>query len=64
MSPVGFSTYNHDLMVSYSLLAANQVMSLIFDGVFDHFPNLQILFIERAFNWILPLMWRMDAIYA
>lgn len=64
MSPVGFMTYNHDLMVSYSMLAANQVMSLIFDGVFDRFPTLRVVFIEHAFNWILPLMWRMDRIYA
>ena len=63
MSPVGFMTYNHDLMVTYSMLAANQVMSLIFDGVFDRFPTLQIVLIEHAFNWILPLMWRMDAMY-
>ena len=63
MSPVGFPTYNHDLMVTYSMLAANQVMSLIFDGVFERFPTLQIVLIEHAFNWILPLMWRMDAIY-
>lgn len=60
MSPVGFMTYNHDLMVSYSMLAANQVMSLIFDGVFDRYPDLQIVLIEHAFTWILPLMWRMD----
>ncbi|MRJ75471.1 amidohydrolase family protein [Aeromicrobium sp. SMF47] len=64
MSPVGFMSYNHDLMVTYSLLAANQVMSLIFDGVFDRFPTLNIILIEHAFTWILPLMWRMDAIYA
>jgi uncharacterized protein len=64
MSPVGFMTYNHDLMVTYSMLAANQVMSLVFDGVFDRFPSLQIVLIEHAYNWILPLMWRMDAIYA
>jgi len=38
-------------------------MSLIFDGVFDRFPTLRIVFIEHAFTWILPLMWRMDAIY-
>lgn len=63
MSPVGFLTYNHDFMVTYSLLAANQVMSLIFDGVFDRFPTLKIVLIEHAFSWILPLMWRMDAIY-
>ena len=59
----GFPSYNHDFMVTYSLLAANQVMSLIFDGVFDRFPTLRIVFVEHAFTWILPLMWRMDAIY-
>lgn len=64
MPPVGFPSYNHDFMVSYSLLAANQIMSLIFDGVFDRFPTLRIVFVEHAFTWILPLMWRMDAIYA
>ena len=63
MPPVGFPSYNHDFMVTYSLLAANQVMSLIFDGVFDRFPTLHIVFVEHAFTWILPLMWRMDAIY-
>jgi uncharacterized protein len=61
--PVGYPSYNHDFMVTYSLLAANQVMSLIFDGVFDRFPTLRIVFVEHAFTWILPLMWRMDAIY-
>jgi predicted TIM-barrel fold metal-dependent hydrolase len=62
--PVGWPSYNHDFMVTYSLLAANQVMSLIFDGVFERFPTLRIALIEHAFTWILPLMWRMDAIYA
>ena len=63
MPPVGFPSYNHDFMVTYSLLAANQVMSLIFDGVFERFPTLRIILVEHAFTWILPLMWRMDAIY-
>ena len=63
MPPVGLPSYNHDFMVTYSLLAANQVMSLIFDGTFDRHPELRIVFVEHAFTWILPLMWRMDAIY-
>jgi len=63
MSPVGFMTYNHDFMVSYSMLVANQIMSLIFDGVFDRFPTLRFVLIEHGFNWILPMMWRMDAMY-
>src|SRR6202012_4679356 len=62
-TPVGSPSYNHDFMVTYPLLAANQVMSLIFDGVFDRFPTLRIVFVEHAFSWILPLMWRMDSIY-
>lgn len=61
--PVGWPSFNHDFMVTYSLLAANQVMSLIFDGVFERFPTLRIVLVEHAFTWILPLMWRMDAIY-
>ena len=61
MPPVGLPSYNHDFMVTYSLLAANQVMSLIFDGTFDRHPTLKIVFVEHAFTWILPLMWRMDA---
>lgn len=60
--PVGLPSYNHDFMVTYSLLAANQVMSLVFDGVFDRYPALRIVLVEHAFTWILPLMWRMDAI--
>ncbi|MDT5011406.1 MAG: uncharacterized protein QOH57_3023 [Mycobacterium sp.] len=63
LPPVGFPSYNHDFMVTYSLLAANQVMSMVFDGLFDRFPTLRIVFVEHAFSWILPLMWRMDAIY-
>jgi predicted TIM-barrel fold metal-dependent hydrolase len=63
MPPVGFGSYNHDFMVTYSLLAANQVLSLVFDGVFERFPSLQILFVEHAYSWMLPLLWRMDAIY-
>ena len=63
MSPVGFQSYNHDFMTGYSLLAANQVLSLVFDGVLERFPTLKICFTEFAFNWIQPLMWRMDKVW-
>ena len=36
---------------------------MVFDGLFDRFPTLRIVLVEHAFTWILPLMWRMDAIY-
>jgi predicted TIM-barrel fold metal-dependent hydrolase len=36
---------------------------MVFDGLFERFPTLQIVLVEHANSWILPLMWRMDAIY-
>jgi hypothetical protein len=35
-------TYNHDMMVTYSLLAVNRVASLIFDGVFEAVPDASV----------------------
>jgi predicted TIM-barrel fold metal-dependent hydrolase len=63
MPPGGPPSYNHDFMTTYSLLAMNQVMSLIFDGVFERFPTLEVVLVEHACTWILPLVWRMDAVY-
>jgi uncharacterized protein len=63
MPPLGAPSYWQDFMATYSLLAANQVMSLVFDGVFERFPTIQFVLVEHAFSWLLPLMWRMDAVY-
>jgi predicted TIM-barrel fold metal-dependent hydrolase len=38
-----------------------QVTSLVFEGVFEAFPNLKIVLIEGGFGWLPSLMWRMDA---
>lgn len=37
-----------------------QVASLIFEGVFDRFPNLQIILQEGGWSWIAPFMQRLD----
>jgi predicted TIM-barrel fold metal-dependent hydrolase len=37
-----------------------QIISLIYEGVFEHFPDLKIVLIEGGFAWLPSLMWRMD----
>ena len=39
-------------------------MSLICEGVFDEFPQLQVALVEACLTWSGPLQWAMDAAYA
>lgn len=40
-----------------------QVTSLVYEGVFDAFPDLKIILIEGGFSWLPALMWRLDNTY-
>jgi predicted TIM-barrel fold metal-dependent hydrolase len=43
--------------------AMNQITSLIFNGVFDKFPQLTTVFLECGVAWLPWLMWRADQQY-
>ncbi|GAC1414179.1 MAG: amidohydrolase family protein [Candidatus Velthaea sp.] len=34
--------------------------SLIFEGTFNRFPALKVIFVEWGFSWLMGLQWRMD----
>jgi predicted TIM-barrel fold metal-dependent hydrolase len=64
IGPVGNQSSWLDFMASWSLIFASHLMSLVFDGAFDRFPNLRFVFLEGAFTWALPTLWRMDRMWA
>ncbi|MQA85059.1 MAG: amidohydrolase family protein [Streptosporangiales bacterium] len=41
----------------------SQVISLIFEGVFERFPRLRVALVEGGFAWMVPLLWRLDDLY-
>jgi predicted TIM-barrel fold metal-dependent hydrolase len=36
------------------------VISMVAEGVFDHFPTLKVVSVENGFGWLPSLMWRLD----
>jgi uncharacterized protein len=47
-------------MLASAGLASNNLASLIFEGVFDRFPKLKVVFVEMGWTWVGPAMWKMD----
>lgn len=48
----------HTLLVQ---CAMSHVVSLVFHGVFEEYPELRVVVIEAGVTWLPPLLWRMDA---
>jgi uncharacterized protein len=59
----GVPTSYYEENCDFALRPMIMVPSLIFEGVFERFPNLQCAFIELGWSWAMPLSWRMDATY-
>jgi hypothetical protein len=54
------STYYEDYLYNSQIVAPNQVLSLVAEGVFDRYPNLRVCLAELGFAWLPSLLWRFD----
>jgi uncharacterized protein len=54
------SFYLEDHVGPAQAMQAN-VISLVAEGVFEHFPDLKLVSVENGFGWIPSLLWRLDA---
>lgn len=58
---VGESTFYYEVRTSIAAAAQAVVPSMIFEGVFDRFPDLKIIPSEVGWSWAVPMAWRLDS---
>ena len=64
LTPTGFPGYHLETFTQWPLYFMTNLASLVFEGVFEKFPELQIVFVEGGFSWAAPFIWRLDRIWA
>jgi hypothetical protein len=56
----GYPSFYIEDTVGMATAFADQLTSLVCEGVFERFPSLRIVLIEGGIAWLAPLMWRLD----
>ncbi len=57
----GIPTTYAERFVDLPQIAQSNLVSLIFEGIPEKFPNLNFVFSEYGWTWLASLLWRMDA---
>lgn len=63
VTPSGWPSYYIEDHTVMSQAFQAQVTSLVYEGVFEHFPELRVALVEGGFAWMPPLMWRLDNLF-
>jgi uncharacterized protein len=59
----GWPAYFVEQHTGYTQPYQAQIVSLVYSGVFDRFPNLQLVLEEGGIGWMPALMWRLDRVW-
>ncbi len=59
----GWPSYYAEQHQLVSMGSQATLTSLVFEGVFEAFPRLRVIFIEGGFSWVPALSWRMDRLW-
>ncbi|GAA4692316.1 amidohydrolase family protein [Pseudonocardia yuanmonensis] len=64
ITATGWPSYYIEDHTGLAVAFQAQVVSLIFNGVFDRFPGLRVVLLEGGFAWVPALAHRLDALHA
>ena len=58
---VGPTDYYYEIHTQFPMPAQTMLASMVFEGLFERFPTLQIVCTELGWEWAVPFAWRLDA---
>ncbi len=61
MTGSGWPSYYFENHAGYPQGVLSSMASMIFEGVFDRWPQLKVVVIEGGWTWVVPFAWRLDA---
>lgn len=62
-TPAGMATSYLEMHTCLPQFYMANLVSLVFEGAFERFPNLRFVFVEGGIGWLPHLLWRMDKEY-
>lgn len=60
-TPVGYPSYYIELRQGRALGYQSHLASMVFEGLFERYPTLRVVFVEGGFSWLPTFLWRLDA---
>jgi uncharacterized protein len=57
----GWPSFYIEDHVGASQACQAQVISFVYEGVFERFPTLKVALVEGGYAWVAPLAWRLDS---
>jgi predicted TIM-barrel fold metal-dependent hydrolase len=60
-TPAGYPSYYIESRQARAMGCQAHIASMVFEGLFDRYPNLQVVFIEGGFIWLPTFLWRLDS---
>lgn len=59
----GLPPTHHEQRALQSQFGMSNIANLIFEGVFERFRELKVVLAEYGWEWVAPLMWRLDSVW-
>jgi predicted TIM-barrel fold metal-dependent hydrolase len=59
--PSGHPTDDAERFVNITAIAGANITNMIWEGTFQKFPRLRVVFLEFSWQWLPELCWKMDA---